>query len=490
MNAAPIVTDHSPRRVVIVGGGITGLAAAYALQEQSRKANIPTRFTLLESSDRFGGKILTEHVGGFTIEGGPDCYIRQKPWATELCQSLGLGGELIGTNDERRKTFVVQKQRLTPLPDGVMLIVPTRITPFITSSLISWPGKLRMGLDFFIPRREEKDDESVGAFVRRRLGGEALDKIAEPLLSGIHVSDPESQSLLATFPRFRALEEQHGSLIRGMLAQKRSNHNHSGNTAPSSSNGTPASMFISLRSGLGELVAVLQEALTEGDLYTGVKVSSLERTQNGFRVGSTTGETWEADAVILAVPAYISADLVSHLDAELSSMLSAIRYVSTATISLAYTRNSVKHPLNGFGYVTPRSEQRQVSACTWSSIKFDSRAPQDGLLLRCFVGGPGREELVSLENPELVNVARRELAEMMGINAQPLFARVYRWNKANPLYDVGHLERVEQIRNRVANHPGVFLCGSAYDGVGIPDCIHQGQQAAEQALKSLSLELA
>jgi len=474
------MTHFFPHSIAIVGGGITGLAAAYSLQETARSLGLPLRCTLIESSPSLGGKILTEHIDGFTVEGGPDSFIRQKPWATRLIQQLGIGSDLIGTDTRHSHTFVLNRGRLAPLPEGVMLIVPTRILPFATSSLISWPGKIRMGMDLFIPPRPQDGDESVGDFVRRRLGSEALEKIAEPLMSGIHVSDPDQQSLLGTFPRFREIELKHGSLIRGMLAQRKATPAASRPDAA-----VPTTAFLSLQGGMSQLVQSLQSALTGVDLLTGCPAVSLDRLPAGYRLDLANGSSIEADAVILATPAFVSAGLLeSHLPA-LAQILASIRYVSTVTISLGFHRRAVSHPLNGYGFVIPRREGRRINACTWSSIKFPPRAPQDSVLLRCFGGGPGREDFVDLEDAEILDIVRSELADLMGLQAEPVLARIYRWRKANPQYDVGHLERVRQIAALSAGCPGLFLSGSAYEGVGVPDCIHQGQQAAGKVVDYL-----
>jgi protoporphyrinogen/coproporphyrinogen III oxidase len=503
------------KHVVIIGGGISGMATAYALQDEAQRAGLDLTYTLIERDKRLGGKIATEQTGGFTIEGGPDCFIGQKPWAADLCRRLGIGDELIGTNDERRKTFVLNHRRLTPLPDGVLLIVPTRFMPFVTSTLISWPGKIRMGMDLFLPRRKDNADESVAAFVRRRLGQEALDKIAEPLMGGIHVSDPELQSLLGTFPRFRKLEMEHRSLVLGMLAGKRKQPaagqpampNRPGASASTSSNGKnghngavatsatagvasqqkagPTSLFISLRNGLGKMVKTLHEALA-GEILLGTAATTLTRTADGrYEVQTSDGRTLVANAIVLAAPAYVSGDLVRDLAPELAALLYGIRYVSTATISLGF-RASEAGPLNGFGYVVPRREGRQVSACTWTSTKFNYRAPDDGILLRCFVGGPGKEELVDLTDEQLLTMARREVAEIMGLRAEPVVTRIYRWRRANPQYDVGHLDRVAQMQALCAEQPGLYITGSAYEGVGVPDCVHQGQQTAARVVRALA----
>jgi oxygen-dependent protoporphyrinogen oxidase len=530
------MTQHAERidDVLIIGGGITGLAAAYYLQETAGAAGQTLSYTLLESSERLGGKIITERVDGFTIEGGPDCVIGQKPWAAELARRLGLGDQLMGTNEDRRKTFVLNHGRLTPLPDGVMLIVPTRITPFVTSTLISWPGKIRMGMDLFIPAHRGDDDESVADFVRRRLGKEALDKIAEPLMGGIHVSDPELQSLLGTFPRFRKLEKEHRSLILGMLAAKRkpkaSNAgahagaaggggngahgspgvggsaaatNGTGKTPagptsgplPSSSTPPPTTPFISLRDGLGRLVTGVQGALT-GRILTGTRAASITLVRPGeapqtitsrddrelYRVLTDDGRAFYARSLILATPSYVSGKLVEGLRPDLAGLLNSIRYVSTATVSLGYRSADLKRPLNGFGLVIPRGEGRQISACTWSSTKFNFRAPEGSVLVRCFVGGSSKEHLVDLGDQELLAVVRREVKEIMGLEAEPVLTRIFRWPKANPQYDVGHLDRVREIHAAAATQPGLFIAGSAFDGVGVPDCVRQGKEAAAKAI--------
>ncbi len=489
-----MTTLQSKTRIIaIVGGGITGLAAAYAVQQAAQADRQPVSFVLIEAEQRLGGKIVTDRVDGFTIEGGPDCFLRQKPWASELCLKLGLGGALAGTNDHQRKVYVINRGRLTPLPDGVMLIVPTRIMPFVTSSLISWPGKLRMGMDLFIPPWRGEGDESVGSFVRRRLGSEALDKIAEPLMSGIHVSDPEEQSLLGTFPRFRALEQKHGSLIKGMLASRRQSAAHKpANALSPAFTTTPSSLFITLKNGLDQMVTTLKEQLSCGDIRLGTRVTGLEaRPGGGYRLEMEETETGvnsslEADAVILATPSFVAAGLLEPFAPFAARELKTIRYVSTATLSLAYRKQDVHKSFMGFGFVSPRKERRRISACTWTSYKFNHRAPDDALLLRCFFGGPGKEEQVELSDEELIELARAELKELLDLTAEPLLARVYRWRKANPQYAVGHLERVKKIRTWLAEFPGLYVAGGAYEGVGIPDCVRQGQEAAKQAISQVT----
>ncbi len=472
--------EKEVRTIVVVGGGITGMAAAYTVQQKARQTGQAVRFVLVEASQRLGGKIISERVDDFLVDGGPDCFIRQKPWASDLCLELGLGDQLIGTNDKQRKVYVLNHGKLAPLPDGVMLIIPTRFMPFVTSTLISWPGKIRMGMDLFIPRRKDDEDESVGSFVRRRLGTEALDKIAEPLMSGIHVSDPEKQSVLATFPRFRNIEKKHGSLIKGMLAQRRT---HTASQQPAAPSKVPASMFVSLQGGLGQMVDSLAAALTDGQVLCGVKVSRLERQPAGdYQVTLDNGEQIAAEAVILAAPAYVSSELVQEVAPQAAREMAAIRYVSTATVSVAYRKADIHKPFVGHGLVIPKKENREISACTWTSLKFNHRAPEDYLLLRCFVGGPGQEERVDLSDAAMLELVKRELKALLKIDAEPQMARIYRWHKANPQYEVGHLDRVKAMHAGLETSPGLYAAGSAFDGVGVPDCVHQGQEAARKAI--------
>lgn len=483
------MTNNSSANVVIIGGGITGLSLAWYLQQTGQQRGQSISYALLESSNRWGGKILTEHLPQtdgepFVIEGGPDSFITQKPWGLQLARELGLGEALLPTNDQKRQVFVLNKGSATPLPDGVMLIVPTRFKPFALSPLLSPLGKLRMGLDLFIPRRKDKADETLADFIRRRLGHEALDKIAEPLMSGIYNAEAERQSLLATFPRFRALEEQHGSLIKGMLAARK--HPAPPPGTGQSGNGQRApSVFVSLANGMSQLVTTLCTRLT-GDCRLNATVQGVSRQpQGGYTVTLTNGDQITAQAVVFATPAYVAAKLLDNLAPAAAQQLNQIRYVGTGTISLAFKASELNHPLNGFGIVIPRSEERQINAITWSSTKFDRRAPAGHQLLRLFFGGSRTPRMMDLDDETLVSTVRRELAEIMGVQATPLFHRIYRWPRANPQYDVGHLERVAAIE--AALPPGLFVTGSPYRGVGVPDCVHQAQETATRVVVTLDI---
>lgn len=468
----------SSAHVAIIGGGITGLSAAWYLQQEAQTHHLNLSYTLLEQSDRWGGKILTEKVEGhaaqpFVIEGGPDSFITQKPWALQLTRELALSDRLLPTNDDKRKVFVLNDGRPTPLPDGVLLIVPTKFMPFALSPLISPLGKLRMGLDLIIPPKQDDEDETLADFIQRRLGSEALDKIAEPLMSGIYNAEAERQSLLATFPRFRAIEQKHGSLIKGMLAARRARANSKG---PSANGRKPISTFISFQSGMQELVEGLRSRLA-GECRLQTAVQTIQPQANGrYELLLNDGTSLLADAVILAVPAYVAADLLAESAPEAAAGLQKIRYVSTGTISLAFHRAEIAHPLNGFGLVIPRSEKRTINAVTWTSTKFDQRAPEERVLLRVFFGGSRTPHMMEVDDRDLLAAVRLELQEIMGITVAPLFHRIYRWHRANPQYDVGHLQRVEAVENALP--PNLYVTGSPYRGIGIPDCVRQAQETA------------
>jgi oxygen-dependent protoporphyrinogen oxidase len=437
----------------------------------------------LERAPTLGGKIVTQNSDGFRVEGGPDCFLTRKPWALSLCRELGLEEDLLGTNEERRGVFVLSGGRLHSLPEGVMLIVPTRFLPFATSRLISLPGKLRMGLDLFIPPRQDDGDESLASFVRRRLGQEALEKIAEPLLSGIHVSDPEKLSLKSSFPRLMEVERKYGSLIRGMLAARRMIEHSNNGSRPR------LPMFMSLRGGMQQLVDTLADNLEDGAIRTAAQVVSLQSLNAGgppYEVQTENGETLQVDAMILTTPSDVSSGLLEEVNPALAEDLAGIRYVSTAVVSLGFQPQAGLVPLNGFGFIIPKTERRRITACTWTSTKFDHRAPENHQLLRCFVGGPGREEMVNLDDAELLGVVREELEGIMGLRAKPDLVRIFRWHKVNPQYDLGHLDRVEQMRARAMAHGGLFLAGSSYDGVGVPDCVRQAEDAADGVLMGMS----
>jgi protoporphyrinogen/coproporphyrinogen III oxidase len=484
-----------PPHVVIIGGGISGLSAAYYLQRQAREAGVPLRYTLVERAERFGGKLVTDMVGEFVVEAGPDSILTQKPWGVQLVRELGLADQLIGTNELPRKVYFLANRRPVPMPEGMTLIVPTKLGPFLRSPLLSPLGKLRMLLDLVIPARPGDEDETLADFIRRRFGREVLLKLAEPLLAGIHNSESERQSLLATFPRLREIERQHGSLIRGMRAAARKTKDERRKTNGSVPHGSslvvgPSSLadrsaFVTLKGGIAALAEALVSAL-DGRVIGGMGADALEYQPSAsrpYRVRLHNGEILDADAVILTAPAFSAADLVERLQPELAAGLRKIRYVTTGTVSLAYAKRDIGEPLDGYGLVIPRTERRRINAVTISSAKFAHRAPADAALLRVFVGGSRNPEVAELGDGPLVELARAELRDILGVRAEPLWSRIYRWPRSNPQYDVGHLARIHALEALCP--AGLFLAGSAYRGVGIPDCVRQGQEVARHALAIL-----
>jgi oxygen-dependent protoporphyrinogen oxidase len=413
----------------------------------------------------------------FVIEAGPDSFLTQKPWALQLAHSLGLEDRLLGTNDTKRTVYVLHKGKPLVMPDGVMMMVPTKFMPFVTSPLISPLGKLRMGLDLLIPPKVDEEDETLAEFVGRRLGKEALDKIAEPMMAGIYNASADMQSVMATFPRFRTIEKEHGSLTRGMIAARQQRE------AAKANPGKQTSAFVSFYGGTDEIIQALVEQLN-GDLRLNAAVQAIEQQGADYAVQLADGSRLDADVVILATPAYTSADLLREAVPQAALLLDNIRYVSTGTISLAYREADIRQPLDGFGLLIPASEQRPINAITVSSTKFDQRAPDGYVLMRVFFGGSRSPETMHLDDDALRQTVRDQLKHILGIEAAPLFDRIYRWWNANPQYDVGHLERVDAIE--AALPQGVYVTGSPYRGVGLPDCVHQAQQTAEHVLANYS----
>jgi oxygen-dependent protoporphyrinogen oxidase len=480
-------------RIVIIGGGIAGLTTAYELQERARAAAVPVQVSLVEAERRLGGVIRTERVDGFVIEGGPDSVLAQKPWAVDLAQRLGLGDQIVAANPAHKKTFVLYRGRLHELPEGLTLMIPTRLKPLLQTGLLSPLGKARAALDLIQRPREREGDVTLGAFVREHLGREAFERIVEPLMAGIYAGDGEQLSLRATFPRLLELEREYGSLIRGLLARG------SALASPLAEKGSEEneglrrwSGFVTLRQGLGQLVEALVARLAPVQLYTGQRVHCLHprtsdgRRWSGYDVELADGRTLPADAVVLATPAYVAADIIADLAPGLAHILRAIPYVSTATVSLAFRRADVRHPLDGYGFVVPRVERRPLLACTWTSSKFPCRAPSGFVLLRCFLGRAGQEEIVGLDDQALLRLIRAELADLLGIQAEPALVRIFRWPRAMPQYVLGHLERLEALQAHLARLPGLYLTGSAYGGVGLPDGVRAGMQTAAAVLGALS----
>jgi len=498
-----------PRRVAVVGGGISGLAAAYQLIQHARSHQRTLEVILVEASARLGGTVRTHTRDGFLLEGGPDAFISEKPEALELARQLGLESRLLETNAEHRRSFIVRGGRLRPVPEGFHLLAPSRFLPFLTTGIFSWTGKARMALDLFLPRRAAArsvgdDDESLAGFVRRRFGREALERMAQPMVGGIYTADPEQLSLRATMPRFLDMERDQRSIILSMWRARRRAATDTRGTS-----GARYSLFLSFDGGMQTLTDALAATLPPGTARLNTTVEAIDfdhatqrwnlrtaattttrdsvTTRSGGATGNSettrNGETIVADALCLALPAYASARLIGNLDAELAAELAAIPYASTATVNLAFRRTDIPHPLDGFGFVVPFVERRKLLACTFSSVKFAGRAPGGHALMRAFVGGALQPEMYALEEEQMIAAVREDLRALLGIERAPLFAHVEKWPRSMAQYHLGHLARVARIRERLQNFPTLQLAGNAYGGAGIPDCIRSGHAAANEILK-------
>ncbi|MGD0229452.1 MAG: protoporphyrinogen oxidase [Syntrophorhabdales bacterium] len=453
------------KKVAIVGGGISACACAVALKEQG------VDVVIFEKGPLAGGKLLTEKVDGFVVEAGPDSFLPEKYWTVDLVRKIGLEGELLCTNEEHKGTYIYSGGRLHRLPEGVMLMVPTMLMPLARSGLITLPGKIRMGIEVLVPRKRDGSDESLARFVTRRLGRECLEKIAEPLVAGIHTADPDNMSVRAVFPRFLEMEQKSGSLIRAMTAAMRK-------AIPA---GTDARMtyFMSLKHGMQQLVDRCVDFIGKERFRTSCEVTEVLKTPAGYGL-LAGGERMTFDSVVLATPSYETRQLLGRMAPLLADRLSPIEWSSTATISLAFREEDVPTRLAGFGFIVPRTEQRRINATTWSSIKWSFRAPPRHLLTRSFVGGGQHEDLVYYDDRDLVSIVRDELREIAGITGKPLFSKVYRWIKGMPRYTVGHLERVNAIEEAGQPYPGLHLIGCSFRGIGIGDCVKSGFEAARE----------
>jgi oxygen-dependent protoporphyrinogen oxidase len=480
-----VETAAGKDRVVIIGGGLSGLAAAHALATRAPRLRRPMEVVLVEAKDRVGGVVSTQRLEGFTIEGGPDSFITNKPHAVDLCRRIGLGDQLLGTDPQHRRSFVVRNGRLVPVPEGFVLMAPNRIGPILTTPILSLRGKLRMLLDLVLPRKDEEDDvdESLAAFVKRRLGREAFDRLVQPLVAGIYTADAHDLSVKATLPQFLAMEQAHGSLIRAALGQMRQ-----ARVAERNFSGARYGLFVTLADGMDTLPRTLAAALPPGTVRTGTAVRRISRPDqvSPWQIELLDGPPLTASAVVLATEAHASARLLDAFDPDLALGLRAIPYASSVIVNIAYRRDQVAHPLDGFGVVVPAIERRWLLAVSFLSVKFPRRAPAGTVLMRAFVGGALQPELYDLDDDALETLVRSELADLLGATGEPVLVQVTRHPRAMPQYTLGHLDRIAAIRLQAARHPRLFLTGNAFDGVGIPDVIRNAEAAAEATVLALA----
>ena len=471
-------------RVVVIGGGLSGLAAASRIQQSADALRRPVEVVVLEAKDRVGGVIATDRRDGFTLERGPDSFITNKPWAADLCRRLGLEDQLIEAAPAHRRSFVVRKGKLVPVPEGFVVMAPHRLAPVLASPILSLRGKIRLLVEALLPRREPAGEESLATFVRRRLGREALDRLVQPLVGGMYTGDPNNLSLKATLPQFLAMEQQHGGLIRAAWRRRK----EADARLETESSGARYGMFVSLADGMGELPRALAATLRPGTLRTNVAVRRVARASKGqgWIVEPLDGPPIEADAVVATTEAHATARMIDGVDPALALQLRGIPYASSIIVNVAYRREQIQHHLNGFGFVVPAIEGRRLLATSFLNVKFPQRAPEGTALLRAFVGGASQPELFDLDDDEVRRLVAEELGELIGASGEPLFVEIARHARSMPQYVLGHLDAVEAIRRKVARHPGFFLAGVAYDGVGIPDCIRAAEATAEAVVARLA----
>ena len=462
-------------RVAIIGGGISGLAAAFAVEEQ-RRAGTQIDYVLYESSARLGGVLRTEHIDGCVVEAGPDSFITEKPWAADLCRDLGLSDQLIGSNDADRKTYILTNGRLVEMPDGLMFMAPTKILPTGLSPLFSWKTKLRMTQELFHPPRAGDHDESVATFVERHYGSELVDRLVDPLLSGVYGGEASRLSVRAVLPRFAEMERTHGSLGRAMLAARKKMAAGPRRSAPP--------LFTTLKNGMQHLAETVISRLTPASLLLNAPVQAVQR-EGGTWVVSPGMPSDQFDSIIVALPAPAAAQVLRMASPELSAELAAIQYSSSITVGLGYDRDVRRALPPGFGFLVPRSEGKKLLAATFVHNKFPHRAPDDRALLRCFFAAKNAEDVWPLTDEQIIGIVRHELQQILGpqvsgLRVEPLFARVYKWKSAMAQYGVGHLDRLDRIEGLRQRLPGLALAGNAYRGIGVPDCVRSGRDAAKQ----------
>ena len=470
-------------KIAIIGGGIAGLSAAYFLDKHAKQRNIDLAITVLETHSRWGGKIHTEEQAGYLIEEGPDSFLVSKPWALQLFEELGISDQLIPTNPIHKKTYILHKGLLVPMPKGLFRMIPADLRALMSSHLFSWLGKLRMLMDFVLPTKHGRVEESLRQFITRRMGPEAYDRLFGPLTTGVYGGDGDQLSAEAVLPHLIEMEAKYGSLLRGARQAKKEEMAKAKNQ-----NSGSQSVFLTPRGGMSTLVKVLLAHLKARDvqLLKGHAAHKVSVTDFGnYAINFEAQEDIESDGVILAIPAYAAARLLDQFNPNLASELASIKFAPAIVVSLAYKRQDIPHPLDAYGYLIPRAEGRAALACTWTSSKFDFRAPKDGALLRVFFNQNRDDDKELHNNDHYIELARQELKDTLGIRVAPRFTSVQGWSQAMPQYELGHFERLQRIENLLHERPGLLLAGNSYYGIGIPDTIFHSQQAAISLLDNL-----
>lgn len=474
------------KKVAVIGGGISGLSTAHRLTELDPEVSV----TLFEQADRVGGLLQTHREDGFLFEWGADNFITTMPWAVNLCRRIGFEDQLVETDSRHRGAFVLRNGKLRRIPQGFIVMAPSRIWPVVTTPILSPWGKLRMAAEVLVPKREGDEDESLAGFVSRRFGRETYERLVQPLIGGIYTGDPSKLSVRATMPRFREMEKNHGSLIRAVMGQMK---NRAGSSDKNSSGGR-YSMFVAPKEGVSSLVEAVANRLPDGTVRVNAGVSALKRGEDGGwwvshgANGSGVTDTERFDTVVVATPARRAAELVKETDDGLADNLASIDHSGCAIVSLAYDRSQISHRMDGFGFVVSAVENRKILSGSFSSVKYPGRAPEGKVLMRVFIGGALQPELLDLSDEELVQLADDELSACMGIQGAPLKTRIARLPSSMPQYYVGHQERVATIHERARDAGGLFITGNALHGVGMPYCVHSGEQTAERALEFLKQE--
>jgi oxygen-dependent protoporphyrinogen oxidase len=475
------------KRIAIIGGGVSGLSAAYALEKQKKKG-AELNYVLFEAGSRLGGVIATEQVDDFVIEAGPDSFLTEKPWATDLCRELGLADQLIGSNDAERRTYILVNGRLVPLPDGLMFMVPTNFPAAFFSPLFSWSTKLRFLREWFYRPTPDLPESTAAKLVERHYGREMVERVADPLLSGVYGGSADELSASSVLARFAEIEARQGSLGRALVAGRKLKYL----SAEQGSAGQPRAavptraLFTSLKSGMQMITDGLAAQIAESDIRLNTQAQAV-KPEFGKWLVANSGRTEEFDGVIIAAPAYVAAELLRSQIPQISAELEQIGYSSSITVAFAYDDKTRASLPPGFGFLVPRTEGKRILACTFVHNKFSGRAPKDRALVRCFLGGSRDEEILRLRDDEITSIVRRELQEILGITDAPDFIKIFRWPRAMAQYTVGHKARVERLRKIVSSAPGLALAGNAYGGIGIPDCVRSGSEAAAKMLADLAI---